>query len=89
MRNLAKLQKHDQIIGLTNDVLEKDRIYGACQVGKQHGAPHHPKNLVTTKRPLELLHMDLFEPVAYLNIGSNKYGLVSLMIFLASLGFSF
>jgi hypothetical protein len=32
--------------------------------------------VVTTKRPLELLHMDLFGPVAYINIGGSKYGLV-------------
>jgi transposase InsO family protein len=26
--------------------------------------------------PLEILHMDLFDPVAYISIDSNKYGLV-------------
>jgi hypothetical protein len=31
---------------------------------------------MTTTRPLELLHMDLFGPIAYLSIGGNKYGLV-------------
>jgi transposase InsO family protein len=31
---------------------------------------------VTTTRSLELLHMDLFGPVAYISIGGNKYGLV-------------
>jgi hypothetical protein len=31
---------------------------------------------MTTSRPLELLHMDLFGPVAYLRIGGIKYGLV-------------
>jgi hypothetical protein len=25
-------------------------------------------------RPLKLLHMDLFGPIAYLSIGGNKYG---------------
>jgi hypothetical protein len=34
------------------------------------------KNVMTTSRPLELLHMDLFGPVAYLSIGGSKYGLV-------------
>jgi hypothetical protein len=76
MRNLAKLQKDNHIIGLTNVVFEKDRVCGACQAGKQHGIPHHPKNVVTTKRPLELLHMDLFGPVAYISISGSKYGLV-------------
>jgi transposase InsO family protein len=31
---------------------------------------------MTTSRPLELLHMDLFGPVACLSIGGSKYGLV-------------
>jgi hypothetical protein len=76
MRNLAKLLKNDHIVGLTNVTFEKYKVCGACQAGKQHGAPHHAKNVVTTKMPLELLHMDLFGSVAYLGIGGNKYGLV-------------
>jgi hypothetical protein len=32
--------------------------------------------MMTTSRPLELLHMDLFGHVAYLSIGGSKYGLV-------------
>jgi hypothetical protein len=76
MRNLAKLQKDNHIIGLTNVMFEKDRICGACQAGKQHGVPHHPKNVVTTKRLLELLHLDLFKPAAYISIGGSKYGIV-------------
>jgi hypothetical protein len=75
MRNLAILQKDNHIIGLTNVMFEKDRICGACQAGKQHGIPHQSKNVVTIKRPLELLHMDLFGPVAYISIGGSKYGL--------------
>jgi hypothetical protein len=31
---------------------------------------------MTTTRPLEMLHMDLFGPVAYISIGGNKYGVV-------------
>ena len=76
MRNLAKLLKGEHILGLTNIVFEKDRICGACQAGKQVGTPHPAKNVVSTTRPLELLHMDLFGPVAYISIGGNKYGLV-------------
>jgi transposase InsO family protein len=40
------------------------------------GAPHHVKNIITTTRPLEMLHMDLFDTIAYISIGDNKYGLV-------------
>jgi hypothetical protein len=52
MRNLHKLQRDGHILGLTNIVFEKDRSCGACQAGKQVGAPHHAKNIMTTTRPL-------------------------------------
>jgi transposase InsO family protein len=31
---------------------------------------------MTTDRPLEVLHMDLFGPIAYISIGGSKYCLV-------------
>ena len=43
---------------------------------KQVGTTHPSKKVMTTSRPHELLHMDLFGPVAYLSIGGSKYGLV-------------
>jgi hypothetical protein len=76
MRNLHKLQKDDHIFGLTNIIFEKDRLCGACQVRKQVGTHYHAKNIMTTTRPLEMLYMDLFDPVAYISIGDNKYDLV-------------
>jgi hypothetical protein len=69
MKNLHKLLKGDHLLGLTNVCFEKDRPCGACQAGKQVGSTHHSKNVMTTSRPLELLHMDLFGLVAYLSIG--------------------
>jgi hypothetical protein len=89
MNNLHKLLKGEHVLGLTNVCFEKDRPCAACQVGKQVGSIHQSKNVMTTSRPLELLHMDLFRPVAYLNIGGSKYGLVIVDDFSASLGFSF
>jgi transposase InsO family protein len=76
MRNLHKLQKDGHILGLTNIIFEKDRSFGACQARKQVGAHHYAKNIMTTTRLLEMLHMDLFGPVAYISIDGNKYGLV-------------
>jgi hypothetical protein len=87
MRNLTKLQKDEHILGLTNVVFEKDKLCSACQAGKQVGAHHPAKNILSSSRSLKLLHMDLFGPIAYTSIGGNKYGL--LMIFLISLGYSF
>jgi transposase InsO family protein len=76
MKNLHKLLKGEHVLGLTNVCFEKDRPCAACQAGKQVGSTHHNKNVMTSSRPLELLHMDLFGPVAYLSIGGSKYGLV-------------
>jgi hypothetical protein len=45
------------------------------------GAPHHAKNILTTTGPLEMLHMDLFGPIAYISIDDNKYGLVIVDVF--------
>jgi hypothetical protein len=56
-------------------LFEKDRTCGACQAGKQAEASHHVKNIMTTTRPLKMLHMDLFGPITYISIGSNKCGL--------------
>jgi hypothetical protein len=89
MKNLQKLLKGEHVLGLTNVSFEKDRPCAACQAGKQVGSTHHSKNVMTMTRPLELLHMDLFGPVAYLSIGGSKYVLLLLMIFPASLGYSF
>ena len=76
MRNLNKLLKGDHIIGLTNVTFEKDRVCSACIAGKQHGAKHPAKSIISTTRPLELLHMDLFGPSSYNSLGGKKYGLV-------------
>jgi hypothetical protein len=76
MRNLHKLQNDVHILGLTNIIFEKDRPCEACQAGKQVGAYHHAKNIITTTRPLEMLHMDLFGLIAYISIGGNKYDLI-------------
>jgi transposase InsO family protein len=76
MNNLNKLLKREHILGLTNVDFEKNRICRACQAGKQVGAPHPAKNVLTTTRPLELLCMDIFGLVAYVSIGGNKYGFV-------------
>jgi hypothetical protein len=63
-------------VGMKNVHFEKDRVCSACQAGKQVGTHHPHKNIMTTDRPLELLHMDLFSPIAYISIGGSKYCLI-------------
>jgi hypothetical protein len=69
------------VLGLTDVCFEKDRPCAACQAGKQVETNHLSKKVITTSRPLELLHMDLFGPVAYLSIGGSKYGLIIVDVF--------
>jgi transposase InsO family protein len=76
MRNLNKLQKEGYILELTHVVFEKIRPCGACQADKQVGEPHHAKNIMTTTRSLEMIHIDLFSPITYISIGGNKYGII-------------
>jgi hypothetical protein len=77
MNQLKKLMKHDLVIGLNNDIIfEKNKLRSACQAGKQDGNTHPTKSVMSTSRPLELLHMDLFGPTTYRSIGGNCYGLV-------------
>jgi transposase InsO family protein len=76
MKNLHKLLKGEHILGLTNVHFEKDRVCSACQAGKHVGTHHPHKNIMTTDMPLELLHMDLFGPIAYISIDGSKYCLV-------------
>jgi transposase InsO family protein len=76
MKNLHKLLKGEHILELTNVHFEKDRVCSACQAGKQVDAHHPHKNIMTTDMTLELLHMDLFRPIAYISIGGSKYCLV-------------
>ncbi|GJW62515.1 retrovirus-related pol polyprotein from transposon TNT 1-94 [Tanacetum coccineum] len=48
----------------------------ACKIGKQAHASHKAKNVVSTTRYLELLHMDLFGPSAVRSYEGNLYTLV-------------
>nr|GEU74380.1 copia protein [Tanacetum cinerariifolium] len=48
----------------------------ACKIGKQAHASHKAKNIVSTTRYLEILHMDLFSPLTVQSYGGNRYTLV-------------
>nr|GEU56659.1 retrovirus-related Pol polyprotein from transposon TNT 1-94 [Tanacetum cinerariifolium] len=48
----------------------------ACKIGKQAYASHKAKNIVSTTRCLDLLHIDLFGPSTVCSYGGNHYTLV-------------
>jgi hypothetical protein len=55
---------------------DNNKFCSACQVGKQV-VTHHPlKTMLSTSKPLKLLHMDFFGPTSYKSIGGNLYCLV-------------
>ncbi|GKA74917.1 putative ribonuclease H-like domain-containing protein [Tanacetum coccineum] len=58
--------------GLPSKVFVNDHTCVACKKGKQHKA----KLERTIRKPLELLHMDLFGPVSVESINKKKYCLV-------------
>jgi uncharacterized protein involved in tolerance to divalent cations len=62
--------------GLKDVVFEKDKPCSACQAGKQVANTHPTKAFMSTSRPVELLHMDLFGPTTYASAGGNLYCLV-------------
>ncbi|KAL1316241.1 hypothetical protein AAHE18_15G052200 [Arachis hypogaea] len=53
-----------------------DIICDACQMGKQIKTSFKPKEDVSTKKPLELLHLDLFGPTRTQSLGGKSYGMV-------------
>ena len=72
MSNLKKTHKRGMITGLKDVTFDKNKLCKACQAGKQV-ATHHPiKTMLSTSKPLELLHIDLFGPTTYKSIGGDK-----------------
>jgi hypothetical protein len=74
MKQLNKLIKYDLVRGLKDVTFKKDKLCSACQARKQVGNTHPKKSMMSTSKPFELLHMDLFGPTTYTSIGGNKYG---------------
>jgi len=55
---------------------EKNKLCEACQKGKQVKNSFQSKNVVSTSKPFELLHIDLFGASRTMSLGGNYFGLV-------------
>ena len=73
---ISKLVRKNLVRGLPQIKFEKDHLCDACQHGKQFRESHPSKTDVTTSKPLELLHLDLFGPTQVASIGGMLYGFV-------------
>ena len=71
MHNLNHLVKKDLVIGIQKLKFEKNKLCEPCQKGKQVKKYFQSKNVVSSSKPLELLHIDLFEPSRIMSLGGN------------------
>ncbi|GJS26550.1 putative ribonuclease H-like domain-containing protein [Tanacetum coccineum] len=75
-KNINKLVKRHLVRGLPSKVFVNYHTCVACKKGKQHMTSCKAKLERTTRKPVELLHMDLFGPVSVESINKKKYCLV-------------
>ena len=76
-KDLKKLEKHGIVRGLPNLGKKLEVVCEPCQLGKQTKMPHKKSTYIATKRPLELVHMDLMGPIQTESINGKKYIFVS------------
>ena len=70
---LNKLSTRQLVKGLPSVSFQKDKICDACQFGKQIKSSFKSKKMISSKRPLELLHLDLFGPMRTASLGGKFY----------------
>jgi len=76
LRLISKLQRHDIVRGLPRMSYKDDLLCEACQEGKQIKTSFSIKNYISTSRPLELLHIDLFDLTRTTFVSGKRYGMV-------------
>ncbi|GJR30179.1 retrovirus-related pol polyprotein from transposon TNT 1-94 [Tanacetum coccineum] len=70
------LSKNDIVIGLPKLKFVKDHLCSSCELGKAKRKSFHTKTTPSSKRWLQLLHMDLCGPMRVESINGKKYVLV-------------
>ncbi|WRX10304.1 Integrase [Theobroma cacao] len=74
LHTMSKLIRKNLVVGLSDLKFENEKICDACQLGKQVRTSFKTKKIVSTPRPLELLHIDLFGPISTTSLGGKSYG---------------
>nr|GEX38863.1 uncharacterized mitochondrial protein AtMg00810-like [Tanacetum cinerariifolium] len=70
------LSKNDIVIGLPKLKFIKDHLCSSCELGKSKIKSFHTNTTLSSKRQLQLLHMDLCGPMLVESINGKKYVLV-------------
>ena len=76
MNLISQLNKDELFRGLPKINFQKYKVCEACQVGKQIKNSFKSKNFISTSKPLELLHMDLFGLSRTPRLEGNSYAYV-------------
>nr|GFA04236.1 hypothetical protein [Tanacetum cinerariifolium] len=74
------LSKNDIVVGLPKLKFIKDNLCSSCELGNAKRKSFHSKISPSSKRRLQLLHMDLCGPIRVASINRKRYVLVLLMI---------
>nr|GFA50160.1 retrovirus-related Pol polyprotein from transposon TNT 1-94 [Tanacetum cinerariifolium] len=72
------LSKNDIVIGLPKLKFVKDHLCSSCELGKAKQKSFQSKTTSSSKRGLQLLHMDLCGPMRVASINGKRYVLVIL-----------
>nr|GEW91277.1 putative LRR receptor-like protein kinase [Tanacetum cinerariifolium] len=70
------LLKNDIVVGLLKLKFVKDHLCSSCELGKAKRKSFHTKITLSSKRRLQLLHMDLCGPIRVASINGKIYVLV-------------
>nr|GFB28906.1 retrovirus-related Pol polyprotein from transposon TNT 1-94 [Tanacetum cinerariifolium] len=70
------LSKNDIVVGLPTLKFVKDHLSSSCNLGKAKRKSFHTKITPSSKRRLQLLHMDLCGPMRVASINGKRYVLV-------------
>nr|GEZ09544.1 retrovirus-related Pol polyprotein from transposon TNT 1-94 [Tanacetum cinerariifolium] len=70
------LSKNDIMVGLPKLKFVKDHLCSSCELGKAKRKSFHTKITPSSKRRLQLLHMDLPGPMRVASINGKRYVLV-------------
>jgi transposase InsO family protein len=73
---LSRLSKLNLVLGFPRLKLEKELFCAPCRHAKMVASSHPPIPDVMTRRPCELLHIDLVSPARVRSVGGKCYVLV-------------
>ena len=73
MSLLEKLESKELVRGLPHQKYKNNKVCKSCAMGKFSRSSFRPKNVVSTNRVLELIHMDLFGPNEIASLNGKRY----------------